>query len=101
MFLIGMCSTMAPVVAATNDGINKGELIGLFILSALFLISFIITMTLIGISGRKERFAMGSPEYNKYDNMFNIGIYLMITVSAIGILIVISSIAWAYITRRY
>ena len=96
MFLIGMCSAMAPVAATESSAIHTNGIKGrirqmiehkktlriLFVLAMIFLIISLIVsiiMTIIGGIKRKD-FAQDSPEYRKYDTMFIASLLSMFVV---------------------
>ena len=81
MFLIGMCSAMAPVAATESSAIHTNGRI-VFVLAMIFLIISLIVsiiMTIIGGIKRKD-FAQDSPEYRKYNTMFIASLLSMLVV---------------------
>ena len=104
MFLIGMCSAMAPVAATESSASHGKGIIGrikqmigrqktlgiLFVLAVISLIVSII-MTIIGGIKRKD-FVQDSPYlYTKYDTMFIASLLSMVAV--VGFITVLL-IAW-------
>ena len=104
MFLIGMCSTMVPVVAATNGGTSNvinNRLFGVIYYTGMIIFTVLSITTFVMIANRR-RFTYNSPEYNKYNKMFIIfGILTLISLAITVILYIILDIISGYFNVKF